>query len=77
VSRGETAGAWSSYSGRGQVVVSQTTGLPELEEMGATAVRPPSCEELGFWGNREVGYDLGWVGHWSSVGLVLLLWASL
>jgi hypothetical protein len=65
VSRGETAGARSSYSGRGQVVVSQTTGLP------------PSREELGFWGNGEVGYDLGWVARWSSVGLVLLLWASL
>jgi hypothetical protein len=48
VSRGETAGARSSYSGRGQVVVSQTTGLPELEDMGVTAARPPSREELGF-----------------------------
>jgi hypothetical protein len=70
----ESASIKSSSSGRGQAELSLTTGLSELEEMGSTATPPPSREELGIGGNGEVSYDLGW--GWSSVGLVLLLWAQ-
>jgi hypothetical protein len=70
----ESVSVKSSSSSRGQAELSRTTGLPELEEMGATATPPPSREKLGIGGNGEVGYDLG--SGWSSVGLVLLLWAQ-
>jgi hypothetical protein len=56
----ETAGVRSTSSGWGQAELSRTTGLPELEEMGATAAPPPWREELRIRGNGEVGYDLGW-----------------
>jgi hypothetical protein len=70
----ESASVKSSSSSQGQAELSRTTGLPELEEMGAIATLPPSREELGIGGNGEVRYDLGW--GWISVGLVLLLWAQ-
>jgi hypothetical protein len=50
----------SSSSGREKAELSRTTGLSELEEMGGTAVLPPSREELGIRGNGELGYDLEW-----------------
>jgi hypothetical protein len=59
---------------RGHAELSRTSGLSEIEEMGATAMPPPSREELGIAGNGEVGYNLRW--GWSSVGLMLLLWAQ-
>jgi hypothetical protein len=60
----ETVSVRSSSSGRGQAELIRTTGLPELEEMGAIAAPPPSCEELRIRGNGEIGYDLGWSWTW-------------
>jgi hypothetical protein len=65
----KTASVRSSSSGRGQAELNRTTGLLELEEMGATAVPPPSREELGIEGNEEVARLRPGVGL--DVGVVL------
>jgi hypothetical protein len=57
---GQHPGVRSCSPDQGQAEFSQTIGLPELEEIGATAAPPPSCEELGIEGNGKVCYDLGW-----------------